>query len=118
MKILISESVEKSLLELGFSIQSFLSFLRKHSMESARFVQLCSPLPDTVVYKAYLDGVTRVIVFVIIGKGLAYPVYVGDKHDLIGRNVTVSVIRGMAERWQSEFLRELREKKIKVRHIS
>lgn len=73
-------------------------------MESAKFVQLCCPLPDTVVYKAYLDGVTRMVVFVIVQKGLAYPVYVGDKHDLVGRNVTVSVIRAMAERWQSDFL--------------
>lgn len=38
------------------------------------------------------------VVFVMIGKGLAYPVYVGDKRDPIAKNVTVSVVRSMAER--------------------
>lgn len=79
-------------------------------------IEICSPIDDTIVYKAYMSDLDRGIIFLMKTKGIVYPVYVGNKNDSITKNITVSLVRKYAEAWQDSFLSDIELKKYKIRH--
>ncbi|HMT00858.1 MAG TPA: hypothetical protein PKD96_00745 [Candidatus Absconditabacterales bacterium] len=117
MKLVITENIEQDLNKLGMSIDQVIMFLKKTPQGSNKLIELCSPLPDTIVYKAYLGPLHRGIFFVVVTKGLIYPVYVGDKGDKIGNNITKQVVAKYVLAWQEIFLMNINRKLFKIRHF-
>jgi hypothetical protein len=115
MKLVISKHVEKQLYSIGLEIIDLVDFLRLNKYESNSYILLCSPIKGINVYKAYLDRRRRAIFF-SHDNGLIYPVYVGDKCDLIAKNITVKIVRQYAEIWQDKVLTDIEAKQYKVRH--
>lgn len=116
MRLIIPLHIEKELVKLGISIRNFVAFLKNTPLGGAKLIEICAPLPDTKVYKAYLDSTKRAVIFCVQIKGLIYPVYVGDKKDSIAKNITVSVVRKNAEQWQLKVLADVQAKHYKIRH--
>lgn len=116
MKLIIPRCIEKRLKKLNISIDDFLHFLQKTSFGSRKLIEICAPLKDTKVYKAYLDKTKRVIIFYIHTKGIIYPVYAGDKNDAISKNITVKIIRKHMESWQQKVLNNIQNGRYKIRH--
>lgn len=116
MKLIISNSVEKQLKKLGITINDFLYFFKNTPFESKKIVEICAPLDDTKIYKAYLDSVKRAIIFCVHKKGIIYPVYVGDKNDSITKNITVNIVRKHTEAWQAKVLEDIQDKRYRIRH--
>ncbi|PIT94121.1 hypothetical protein COU00_00740 [Candidatus Falkowbacteria bacterium CG10_big_fil_rev_8_21_14_0_10_43_11] len=116
MKLIIPLYIEKELEKLGISIRSFVLFLKNTALGSAKLIEICAPLPDTKVYKAYLDGNQRAVLFCVQIKGIIYPAYVGNKQDSIAKNITVSIVRKNAEQWQLKVLTDIQNKHYKIRH--
>lgn len=116
MKLIIPQYIEKQLKKFGITISDFLHFFQKTSLGSKKLIEICTPLKDTKVYKAYLDNTKRAVIFCVYNKGIIYPVYIGDKNDAIARNITVDIIRKYTEQWQIKVLEDIRCKRYKIRH--
>jgi len=116
MKLIITDHVEKMLKRIGFSLMDFVSFLESNDFWNTKLIEICSPIEDTIVYKAYMSDLDRGIIFLVKTKGILYPVYVGNKNDPITRNITVAQVRKYAESWQDLFLSDIEAKKYKIRH--
>jgi len=116
MKLIIPLHIEKELKKLGISVNNFLNFLKNTALGSAKLVEICAPLDNTKVYKAYLDSAKRAVIFCLHKKGIIYPVHVGDKKDGIAKNITVNIVRKNAERWQLKVLADIQNKRYKIRH--
>lgn len=108
MKLVITHRVEKQMKKIGLEPTQVLQFLMKHLPCSKRLIRLCSPLKGVSVYKVYFDNLRRGVFF-IHGETLIYPVYIGNKRDLITANITVHQVRRMAEIWQDDFLSDIRK---------
>jgi len=116
MKLIIPLHIEKELEKLKISINNFLNFFKNTVLGSAKLIEICAPLDDTKVYKAYLDNTKRAVIFCLHKKGIIYPVYVGDKKDNIAKNITVNIIRKNTEQWQLKVLADIKNKRYKIRH--
>lgn len=115
MKLVITKHVEKQFKGIGLQVDDLIAFLKQNPEESKRFIKLCSPLKGVTVYKAYLDKLRRVVFFVH-HHGLIYPVYAGDKKDLLAKNITVPLVRKYAQHWQDRILQDVEAQQYKVRH--
>ena len=49
--------------------------------------------------------------------GIIYPVYIGDKHDELAKNITVHMIRNQTHIRQKAIEKDIQERKIKIRHF-
>lgn len=116
MKLVVPFSIEKQFLKLGISIQDLLVFLKKTYLGSNKFIEVCAPMPNTKVFKAYLSPVHRAIIVYIEHKGIVYPVYVGNKGDKIAKNITVDLIRKNMEFWQERVLEDIKNHQYRIRH--
>ncbi|MCK5459701.1 hypothetical protein KAI52_01145 [Candidatus Parcubacteria bacterium] len=116
MKLIIPCSIEKQLKKTGITVNDFLCFLKNTPFKSKKLIEICAPLDDIKVYKAYLDKIKRAIIFCKHKKGIVYPVYVGDKNDAIAKNITVNIVRKNVEIWQIKVLKDIQNKQYKIRH--
>jgi len=115
MKLIVCWSIEKKGKEIWISFDEIYTYIkdhRKYWME-----KLCSPLPDTVAYKWYVTRLHRIIVFMVTTSGIIYPVYIGDKHDELAKNITVHMIRNQTHIRQKAIEKDIQERKIKIRHF-
>jgi hypothetical protein len=80
-------------------------------------ISLASPFPETSIYKGYYSGTERVIMFYKSAYGLLYPVYIGNKHDPIAKNITTGVIKKRASEWFSAFKQDIANNAYRIRHI-
>jgi hypothetical protein len=78
---------------------------------------LCSPLPDTTIYKGYYSGVERIIMFHKTTNGLLIPVYIGDKHDPITKNIISNIVKQYADKRFDIIIHDLEHHTYKIRHI-
>ncbi|HRX63533.1 MAG TPA: hypothetical protein P5060_00285 [Candidatus Absconditabacterales bacterium] len=96
MRFLIPESTKKQANKIGISIDDLFLFVQNTFPD--RLVELCSPLPNTIVYKGYIHKIKRLVLFYISDQKIIYPVYVGDKKDQIAKNITIDLVRKQATR--------------------
>ncbi|PJA49033.1 MAG: hypothetical protein CO170_00740 [candidate division SR1 bacterium CG_4_9_14_3_um_filter_40_9] len=115
MRIIIARSIEKKGEGLGIGCEEIVDFIQTHRKNGLE--ELCSPLPDTTVFKGYINRLQRIIIFAVTKIGVIYPVYLGDKHDNIAKNITVQQVRKNAEIWQKNIEKDISQRHIKIRHF-
>lgn len=115
MRLIVTESIEHKARSIWISFDDIYDFIKIH--RNFWLEQLCSPLPDTIAYKGYMSRWERIVVFAITYKGIIYPVYIWDKHDIIAKNITVQAVRKFTETWQKKIEQDIIAKKIKIRHF-
>jgi len=115
MKLVVAHSIEKMANDIWLSFDDIYDFIKNN--RSHWFIQLNSPLENTVAYKWYIDWVKRIIVFAVTTNWLIYPVYLWDKHDTIAKNITNDIVRKNAEKWLEDIERDILRGKIKIRHF-
>jgi len=64
-----------------------------------------------------MTNLQRIVVFVVTNIGVVYPVYIGDKNDPIAKNITVQIVRKLAETRQKQVEKDISARKIKIRHF-
>lgn len=115
MRLILTHSIEKMANNIWLNFDDIYNFIRDN--RSHWFVQLNSPLEDTIAYKWYIDWVKRIIVFAVTKNWLIYPVYLWDKHDSIAKNITNDIVRKKAEIWLKNIERDISMSKFKIRHF-
>ncbi|AHB41354.1 hypothetical protein P148_SR1C00001G0563 [candidate division SR1 bacterium RAAC1_SR1_1] len=115
MRLIIPQSIEKKANEIGLSFDDLYNFIKDN--RERNFEKLCAPLPNTIAYKGYIDKAKRLVLFFVTNQGVLYPVYIGDKHDKIAKNITVEIIRKEAEHWHKKVETDFHQRKIKIRHF-
>ncbi len=111
MRLIVTESIEKAAKTIGISFEDIYAYIKSHRKNGLE--ELYSPLSDTVAYKGYITRLQRIIIFSVQSSGIVYPVYIGDKHDNIAKNLTVTLIRKEAEQRQIAVEKDVLAKKNK-----
>ncbi len=115
MKLVVTQTIEKMAINIWLNFDNIYNFIKNNRPHW--FLQLNSPLKNTIAYKWYMDWVKRIIVFATTTNWLIYPVYLGDKHDPIAKNITNDIVRKNAEIWLKSIERDISRNKFKIRHF-
>ena len=115
MKLIVTKTIEKMANNIGLSFDDVYNFIKNNWDQW--FLKLNSPLDNTIAYKWYIDGVKRIIIFAVTTNWLIYPVYIGDKHDTIAKNITGDIVRKNAEHWLRTIQKDIQDKTFKIRHF-
>lgn len=115
MRLIVTQTVEKMAENIWLDFDDIYDYITKN--RPYWFLQLNSPLENTVAYKWYIDWVKRIIVFAVTTNWLIYPVYIWDKNDQIARNITNDIVRKNAEIRHKSIERDIFRRKFKIRHF-
>ena len=115
MKLIVTNSIEKMANNIWLSFDDIYNFIKTHW--PYWFIQLNSPLENTIAYKWYIDWVKRIIVFAVTTNWLIYPVYLWDKHDPIAKNITSDIVRKNTEIWLKSIETDISRNRLKIRHF-
>lgn len=115
MKLIVTQTVEKMAAKIWLDFNDIYDFIVGN--RPYWFIKLYSPIDGTIAYKWYIDNLKRIIVFAINENGIIYPVYIWDKQNQIAKNITINIVRKKAKKWHSDVEKDLKNKKLKIRHF-
>lgn len=118
MKIIFAWSIIKKAKKMWFTVNYLYAYILRYRInDRLNLIKLCSPIAWTIAYKWYINKCTRIIIFITNEDWIISPVYIGTKNELIAKNITVSIVRKMTEKFINAIEKDISKWNYKILYL-